>query len=163
MIAEITILLASAEKAFGLVEKALKHKKTISSAMSELDAFYSVKDKIDKQTDEVKLKGGDKYNDLSLDSYAMKVYRAQEATADYEKRIKKMFSDAGKTSSYYKMIDIRESEKQRRLDKAKRERAERIRKEKKAKEIREISFALILLALVLGAGGWFIGLVMSIL
>jgi len=61
------------------------------------------------------------------------------------------------------MIDIRESEKQRRLDKAKRERAERIRKEKKAKEIREISFALILLALVLGAGGWLIGLVMSIL
>ena len=53
MIAEITILIASAEKAFNLIEKGLENKKRFDSLHNEIGSIFEAKEKIDNAQNEI--------------------------------------------------------------------------------------------------------------
>ena len=162
MIAEITILIASAEKAFNLIEKGLENKKRFDSLHNEIGSFFDAKEKIDNAQNEIKLNKNEKYDDASLNRYAQEVWKAKEATKKYEKRLKKIFSDAGKTTAYYEIIAIREERKKELIQIEKKQREKRIRIAKKKREFNELLFLVFVCVILMGGGGWIIAFIGSL-
>lgn len=162
MIAEITILIASAEKAFNLIEKGLENKKRFDSLHNEIGSIFEAKEKIDNAQNEIKLNKNEKYDDASLNQYAQEVWKAKEASKKYEKRLKKIFSDAGKSPAYYEFIAIREARKKELIQREKKEREKRIRIAKKKREFNELLFLVFVCVILMGGGGWIIAFISSL-
>tara|TARA_R110001632_G_scaffold170514_1_gene289734 strand:+ start:1399 stop:1887 length:489 start_codon:yes stop_codon:yes gene_type:complete len=162
MIAEITILIASAEKAFNLIEKGLENKKRFDSLHNEIGSIFEAKEKIDNAQNEIKLNKNEKYDDASLNQYAQEVWKAKEASKKYEKRLKKIFSDAGKSPAYYEFVAIREERKKELIQREKKEREKRIRIAKKKREFNELLFLIFVCVILMGGGGWIIAFIGSL-
>jgi len=160
MIAEITILIASAEKAFNLIEKGLENKKRFDSLHNEIGSIFEAKEKIDNAQNE--LNKNEKYDDASLNQYAQEVWKAKEASKKYEKRLKKIFSDAGKSPAYYEFVAIREERKKELIQREKKEKEKRIRIAKKKREFNELLFLVVVCVILMGGGGWIISFIGSL-
>jgi len=114
---EISLAIAAATKAIGVISKGLKAGKEAQDMASQFSTFFDAKDKIDtaKTESENPTIGSKVFAKQSVESYALEVALAEHKTKDMEKQLRELFVYSGQADIYKSMMRTRQKERQRRL------------------------------------------------
>ena len=114
---EISLTIAAATKAIGVISKGLKAGKEAQDMASQFSTFFDAKDKIDtaKTESENPTIGSKVFAKQSVESYALEVALAEHKTKDMEKQLRELFVYSGQADIYKSMMRTRQKERQRRL------------------------------------------------
>ena len=114
---EISLAIAAATKAIGVISKGLKAGKEAQDMVSQFSTFFDAKDKIDtaKTESENPTIGSKVFAKQSVESYALEVALAEHKTKDMEKQLRELFVYSGQADIYKSMMRTRQKERQRRL------------------------------------------------
>lgn len=114
---EISLAIAAATKAIGVISKGLKAGKEAQDMASQFSTFFDAKDKIDtaKTESENPTISSKVFAKQSVESYALEVALAEHKTKDMEKQLRELFVYSGQADIYKSMMRTRQKERQRRL------------------------------------------------
>ena len=115
---EVTVAIAAASRAVSLIKKGIQVGKDTSELSTQFAQFFDAKDKIDtaKTESENAPIGKKVFAAQSVEAYALEVALAEHKAKDLEKQLRELFVYSGQGDVYKTMMRARQTERNRRLE-----------------------------------------------